>query len=134
MTETKKLTLVLLVCIFCLAAMARQFGHRAVRPGQGAVQAVVVEDAANRTPQTAAVILSPQIAAVVTQYKIAWHVVDQAETGPDLAEVQWALDGVKKQNCPLPALAIKAGAGKPQIAPLPSAASAAALLRTAAGG
>ncbi len=134
MSKTTKLLLLLLVSIFCLAAMVRQIEAPAQHGGH-AVQAVVVEDTASRTPKTAAVILSPEVAAEVAQDKIAWRVVDQAETGPDLAEVQWALTEVKTRSCTLPALAIRVGAGKPKVVPLPTAGAAvAAVLRSQAGG
>ena len=130
MTTLHKILAVLLILLFAGGVVLRHCEHAG--PG-GPLTAVVVEDSAHRTPAIAAVLTAPEVLAAVNKYNIAWHVVDQAETGPDLAEVQFAIEGTK--NKPLPALVLRTGAGKPKISPLPtSPASMAATLRAAAGG
>ncbi len=126
MTTSKRLAIVLLVLLFAAGVYLHHFGLPAA-VGRGAVQAVLVEDSAHRTPAIAAILASPEIQNTCTELHIAWHVIDQAETGPDLPEVQWALDAAK--NKPLPALVIKTGDGKPQLRPATSVAAVLELLK-----
>ena len=88
----------------------------------GTLTAVVVEDTAHRTPAIGAVLTDPTVLAYVKDHKIVWKVIDQAEAGPDLANVQFALDAAK--NCRLPALVFRTGAGKPHVVALPGTAAA----------
>ena len=131
MTISRRIAIALLLVLFAAGLGLRHFGEGA-GPG-GPLTAVVVEDSAHRTPAIAAILTAPEVLAAVNEKHVAWHVIDQAVTGPDLVEVQFAIEGTK--NKPLPALVLRTGAGKPKISPLPtSAASMAATLRAAAGG
>ncbi len=130
MTSSKRLAIFLLVLLFAAGAYLHHFGLPAAG-GRGPLQAVLVEDSAHRTPAIAGIIASAEIQNTCAQLHIAWHVIDQAETGPDLEEVQWALDAAKQK--PLPALVVKAGAGKPQLYPATSAASVLELLKRSGG-
>jgi hypothetical protein len=125
----KRIAFVILLCLFGLGVYLRHFRPE---PSTGLITAVVVENSSARTPAIGAVLTDPDLLAYVAQKKIAWHVVDQAETGPDLAEVQIAITAAT--NCPLPALVICAGAGKPKVCALPASASAClAILKRYAG-
>jgi hypothetical protein len=128
MTTLKKLAIALLVLAFAAGAYLRH--SEALPASHGPLAAVVVEDTARRTPQVGAVLTDPDVLAYVRQANIAWHVVDRSAAGPDLAEVQFALEAAK--TAPLPALVLREGEGKPQVRPLPDAKTLLALLRTQA--
>jgi len=132
MSKFQKFFAVLLLCLFAGGVYLRHAEPLGPHSAKMPLTAVVVEDSAHRTPTIGAVISAAEVLAVVKEKQIAWHVVDQAESGPDLAEVQWAIAAAK--NKPLPALVLRAGGAKAKILPLPAtAATLAATLRAAAG-
>ena len=92
----------------------------------GALQVVAVEDSSQRTPAIAAVLVAPQIRQLAAEKQFAWHVVDPTDQGPDLAEVQWAIDAAKGKSLPL--LAIRKGTGSIKTYPLPATPAAAIAL------
>ena len=131
MSSAQKLLAAILLALCFAAGLCLHFAEQGSPiHGQGQLQAVIVEDSAHRTPTIGAVISAPEVLAIVAQDKIAWHVVDQAENGPDIAEVQWALDAA--QSKPLPALCLRHGSSKPKIIPLPATPAAAVLALRAA--
>jgi len=136
MTAIQKALAVLLICLFAGGVFLRHYDqaeHAGPGPAAGPVTAVVVEDSAHRTPAIAAVLTDPSVLAAVKKFHVAWHVIDQAETGPDLAEVQFAIEAAR--NKPLPVLVLRTGTGKPRISPLPSTGAAlAAMLGAGSGG
>jgi hypothetical protein len=125
MTNLRRFAILLLLLAFAAGVYLR---HEQAAPS-GQLTAVVVEDSAHRTPTIGAVIGAPEVLAVVKAKHIAWHVVDQAATGPDLAEVQFALDASK--NKPLPALVMRHGTSKAKVISLPKTAVAAAAVLSA---
>jgi hypothetical protein len=130
MTAAKRLIFLLLLGFFALGVYLRHAEHAIITAQP--LLAVVVEDSAHRTPAIGAVLTDPDLLAFITQKKIDWHVIDRSETGPDLGDVQFALNAAK--NCGLPALVLRSGAGKPKVVALPSTAAACmALLKRSAG-
>ena len=122
----------MLLCAAAVVLIDRGQSLPAQRAPSGPLTAIVVEDSAHRTPAQAAVLTDPDLLAYVAEKQIAWHVIDQAETGPDLAEVQFAMDSAK--NCQLPVLVLRVGTGKPKLLALPGTAEAClAVLKLYAG-
>jgi hypothetical protein len=120
----KKLALFVLLLVFAFGFAARHFP---LDKPAGGLEAAIVEEAAQRTPATASVILSPDVRSVVQEKHIAWHVVDQAAQGPDLAAMQWAIDAAKKFQKPV--VVLRRGA-RTETYRLESAAALAALLKS----
>ena len=129
----KTLKPIAIVALLAAFAAGVYLHHAPGASGSAGMLAVVVENSAQRTLQIGAVLTDPDLLAYVAQAKIGWRVIDQTETGPDLAEVQFALDAAK--NCPWsPALVIRKGAGKAAVMALPSTAAACtAMLQRYAG-
>jgi hypothetical protein len=131
MTTAKRIAIVVLCCLFAFGVYLRH-GEGPVIAPSGPLTAIVVEDSSHRTPAIGAVLTDPTLLAFVAQNNVSWRVIDQAEAGPDLVDVQFALDGAK--NCPLPALVLRRGAGKPTVIALPGTAEAClAVLKRYAG-
>jgi hypothetical protein len=133
MSTAQKTFAVLLILLFAGGVFLRHYEDHAGPGGSGPLTAVVVEDSAHRTPAIAAVLTAPEVIAAVTKSHVAWHVIDQAETGPDVAEVMFAIEAA--QNKQLPVLVLRRGTGKPKTSPLPQTGAAlAALLGAGSGG
>ena len=118
-----------LILAFGLGAYLRH--SESISIGGGEVTAIVVEDSAHRTPQIGAVLTDPAVLAYVAQKNIVWRVIDRAESGPDVGNVQFAREAT--QNCQLPALVLRVGAGKPKVCALPTAKNLLTLLKHYAG-
>ena len=121
MSTASKLTVGLLLGLLLLGAALRRCSD-----GHDEAWAVVVENAAARTPAQGAIYTSPLVLAAAQERGVQWRVVDQAEAGPDLAEVEFALKAAHGQ--PLPVLVTRRG--RVQAQPLPATPEAtAAVLR-----
>jgi len=92
----------------------------------GAAEAVVVEDTSHRTPEIGAVVVSPLVRDAAAKKAIAFHVADPASQGPDIAEVQWAIDAAKGKT--LPVICYRHGTGRATVKPLPATPQAAVQL------
>ena len=115
--------LVLLIVLFAAGVAIRHFpGPSPLAPRPSAIQAVVVEYSAHRTPAIGAVLTDPQLLAFIHEKKIAWHIVDRAAAGPDLDDVQWAIQAASKAST-LPAIVVRSG-NCLRSSPLPPTAAA----------
>ena len=83
---------VIIVALFVLGVAMHHAGGLA---GHGQLSAVVVEDSAKRTAAQGAIYTSAAVLKTVADRHIAWRVIDQAASGPDLGKVQWAIDAAK---------------------------------------
>lgn len=110
----KNLAIAILIVLFAAGLALRHWPFDA--PGQ--LTAVVVEDSAHRTPAIAAVLTAPEVLQVIGSKAIVWHVIDKSESGPDLAEVQFALDAAKNKS--LPVLVTRREGQNSKVAALPS--------------
>jgi hypothetical protein len=128
----RKLAIFALI-LLAIAGLCLRFWP-AVTGASGPLEAVVVEDAAHRTPQVGAILCSAQILTLIKEKQIAWRAVDPTDSGPDMTEVQWAIDAAEAKKVRLPALVLRQGGGNPKVLPLPDTpAQTAAVLAAAAG-
>jgi len=116
----KRVAAVVLILLFITGVCLRFVPVEPRGTQAGMLMAIVVEDSAHRTPQIGAVLTDRDVLEYVAQKHIQWRVVDRAESGPDSKDVQFALQAAV--NCRLPALVLRAGAGKPHVCALPAAA------------
>lgn len=84
-------------------------------------EACVVDDLQHVTVQQAGVFASPLVREAAKAKGIAWHVVTPADEGPDMAEVQWAIEASRGHT--LPTLCLRSG-GRTSVQPLPATAQA----------
>ena len=73
----------------------------------GQLWAVIVEESAERKPWLGAIITNAEIRKQVASVQGRFHPLDVDAKGPDVAEVQWALDFSKDR--PKPILLIRKG-------------------------
>ena len=91
---------------------------------------VIVEETADRTPAQALVLLSLEARKAAKAAGVSFRIADKDASGPDVAEIQWALDAAKTVK-PLPVVVSRRNAGKAKVVPLTTEA---ALVKIIKGG
>lgn len=124
MTTRQKLAAAFLAFLV-LSGLALRFAPIARGPA-GPIEACVVEDTLHRTQAAAAVLASPLVREAGKARGIAWHAVDARDSGPDIAEVQWAIEAARGHT--MPTLCLRKGTGTPTVVPLPATPQACAEL------